>query len=55
MPGSTLSFHLRTLEQGGLIAATRQGRSLIYTAQTAQLRALITFLTGGADALADHS
>ncbi|WP_160123568.1 metalloregulator ArsR/SmtB family transcription factor [Rhodovarius lipocyclicus] len=41
---STLSFHLRALEQAGLIAATRQGRSLIYTARIDRLRALLTFL-----------
>ena len=43
---STLSFHLRALEQAGLIAATRQGRSLIYAAQLAPLRALLSFLAG---------
>ncbi|MES2712791.1 MAG: metalloregulator ArsR/SmtB family transcription factor [Pseudomonadota bacterium] len=42
--GSTLSFHLRALEQAGLIAATRQGRSLIYAVQFARLRALLAFL-----------
>ena len=41
---STLSFHLRALEQAGLIAATRQGRSLIYAARIDRLRALLTFL-----------
>jgi ArsR family transcriptional regulator, arsenate/arsenite/antimonite-responsive transcriptional repressor / arsenate reductase (thioredoxin) len=41
---STLSFHLRALEQSGLIAATRQGRHLIYAAQIARLRALLAFL-----------
>ncbi len=41
---STLSFHLRALEQAGLIAATRQGRHLIYAAQIAELRALLAFL-----------
>ena len=45
LPGSTLSFHLRALEQAGLIAATRQGRSLIYAAQIGALRGLIGFLT----------
>jgi arsenate reductase len=41
---STLSFHLRALEQAGLIAATRQGRSLVYAAQVAALRGLFAFL-----------
>ena len=40
VPASTLSFHLRALDQAGLIAATRQGRSLIYAVQFARLRAL---------------
>ena len=44
VPASTLSFHLRALEQAGLVAATRQGRSLIYAARIARLRALIVFL-----------
>ena len=46
VPPSTLSFHLRALEQAGLIGATRQGRSLIYAAQLVQLRALLAFLAG---------
>jgi arsenate reductase len=44
VPGSTLSFHLRTLEEAGLVAATRHGRSLVYAAQLARLRALLAFL-----------
>jgi len=44
VPSSTLSFHLRALEQAGLIAATRQGRNLIYAVQFARLRALLAFL-----------
>ena len=50
VPPSTLSFHLRALDQAALIAATRQGRSLIYAAQVNRLRALLTFL---ADACCD--
>ena len=45
VPASTLSFHLRALEQAGLIAPTRQGRSLIYAAQIEPLRRLLGFLT----------
>jgi protein-tyrosine-phosphatase/DNA-binding transcriptional ArsR family regulator len=44
VPASTLSFHLRALDQVGLIAATRQGRSLIYAVQFARLRTLLAFL-----------
>ena len=47
---SSLSFHLRALEQAGLIAPTRHGRSLIYAAQIHRLRGLIAFL---ADACCD--
>lgn len=41
---STLSFHLRALEGAGLVAATRQGRLLVYAAQLAMLRAALAFL-----------
>lgn len=44
VPPSTLSFHLRALEGAGLVAATRQGRSLVYAAQVARLRALLAVL-----------
>lgn len=44
IPASTLSFHLRALEGAGLVAATRQGRSLLYAPQLARLRALLAFL-----------
>ncbi|WP_431282413.1 metalloregulator ArsR/SmtB family transcription factor [Humitalea sp. 24SJ18S-53] len=44
VPSSTLSFHLRALDQAGLVAATRQGRSLIYAARLARLRGLLAFL-----------
>jgi arsenate reductase len=47
IPPSTLSFHLRALDHAGLIAATRQGRSLVYAAQVARLRALLAFLAEG--------
>jgi arsenate reductase len=44
VPPSTLSFHLRALEQCGLIRPTRRGRSLVYAAQVARLRGLLAFL-----------
>lgn len=44
VPPSTLSFHFRALEAAGLIAATRQGRHVIYAAQMDRLRAVVTFL-----------
>jgi arsenate reductase len=42
---STLSFHLAALERAGLIAATRQGRSIRYAPRIAAFRALLSFLT----------
>lgn len=44
IPRSSLSFHLSALKQGGLIAERREGRSIIYTADFAAMRALIAFL-----------
>lgn len=41
---STLSFHLRALEQADLILVQRYGRSLVYTAHMARLRGLLAFL-----------
>jgi arsenate reductase len=45
VPASTLSFHLRALEQAGLIRPTRRGRSVIYAAEIEALRRLLGFLT----------
>ncbi|WP_137125934.1 metalloregulator ArsR/SmtB family transcription factor [Roseomonas sp. HF4] len=44
VPSSTLSFHLRALEQAGLVQATRQGRLLLYAPRIAALRALFAIL-----------
>ena len=44
-PPSTLSFHLATLEQAGLVQATRRGRHLIYAVRFFGLRSLFSFLT----------
>lgn len=44
VPPSTLSFHLRALDQVGLVGATRQGRSLVYAARLDRLRGLFAFL-----------
>ena len=41
---SNLSFHLKELEHAGLIAARREARSVIYSANYDGLRALIGFL-----------
>ncbi|MDJ0978640.1 MAG: metalloregulator ArsR/SmtB family transcription factor [Erythrobacter sp.] len=44
VPRSSLSFHLSNLKQTGLIAERRAGRSIIYTANFARMRALVAFL-----------
>jgi ArsR family transcriptional regulator len=45
VPPSSLSHHLGLLEQAGLVQVRRAGRSLIYAADFAAMRALISFLT----------
>lgn len=45
LPAPTLSFHLAQLKHAGLVAATRDGRSLTYTANYDVMRAVIDFLT----------
>ena len=45
IPAATLSFHLKELVQAGLLTQERQGRSLIYRADVAQMNALLAFLT----------
>jgi ArsR family transcriptional regulator len=41
---SNVSFHLKELEHAGMIAARREARSIIYTADYGALNALIQFL-----------
>lgn len=45
VPNSSLSFHLAQLQEAGLVAQRREGRSLIYSADYVQMDALIGFLT----------
>jgi len=45
VPPPTLSFHLRDLENAGLIASTREGRSIRYAADFEAMTALVGFLT----------
>lgn len=45
MPLPTLSFHLKTLQQAGLLARRRRSRSLIYSANFAAINALLAYLT----------
>jgi ArsR family transcriptional regulator, arsenate/arsenite/antimonite-responsive transcriptional repressor len=40
-----MSFHLATLERGGLIASRRDGRHIIYSVRFDRMRSLLGFLT----------
>lgn len=42
---SALSFHLKALNQAGLISAEANGRNLIYRAEFARMNELLTYLT----------
>lgn len=42
---ATLSFHLSQLERAGLIGSRRDSRRIIYAADFARMRSLLTFLT----------
>jgi len=44
VPPSTLSTHLGILSRAGLVKAERQGRTILYAADTEGTRALLTFL-----------
>ncbi|MDD2703779.1 MAG: metalloregulator ArsR/SmtB family transcription factor [Acidocella sp.] len=45
LPSATLSFHLKELRHAGLITFQREGRSLIYSAEFANMNALLAYLT----------
>ncbi len=45
LPSATLSFHLRTLKQAGLVDYQRAGRSLIYTANFSTMKTLLAYLS----------
>jgi len=44
VPAPTLSFHLAALERVGLVAARREGRSIVYTASYPAMEELLGFL-----------
>ena len=44
LPGATLSFHLKTLKQAGLLNVRRESRSLIYSPNFAQMSTLLAYL-----------
>lgn len=45
IPANTLSFHLKTLGHAELIASRQEGRFIYYSANYAQMNALVGFLT----------
>jgi DNA-binding transcriptional ArsR family regulator len=45
LPSATLAFHLKELKHAGLIAFTREGRSLIYAAVYPTMNDLLAYLT----------
>lgn len=45
IPPATLSFHLKTLTQAGLIKPRSEGRFVIYSANFAEMDKLIAYLT----------
>jgi ArsR family transcriptional regulator len=45
LPAPTLSFHLKTLAQAGLVSAVQEGRYIRYRAEMSAINALIAFLT----------
>lgn len=45
IPTNTLSFHLSHLKNAGLVTVRREGRSLIYSAEFVQARAVVAYLT----------
>ena len=44
LPLATLSFHLKTLQQAGLLGGKRQSRSIIYSANFTTINAVIGYL-----------
>lgn len=45
IPANTLSFHLKTLAQAGLLESRQDGRFVFYAANYASMDELIAFLT----------
>jgi ArsR family transcriptional regulator len=45
VPQNTMSAHLAVLSRCGLVTSARQSRSILYCADLARFRALVSFLT----------
>jgi ArsR family transcriptional regulator len=45
LPSPTLSFHLNQLRYAGLVSSRRESRSIIYSANFAAMRGLMSYLT----------
>jgi len=45
IPANTLSFHLKTLAQAGLVSAESQGRTIRYRANIERVQQLVGYLT----------
>jgi ArsR family transcriptional regulator len=45
IPGPTLSFHLKELQNAGLVSARREGRFLFYSTSFDRMKSLVDFLT----------
>jgi ArsR family transcriptional regulator, arsenate/arsenite/antimonite-responsive transcriptional repressor len=45
IPAPTLSFHLKELQNAGLVSARREGRCLYYSTRFDRMNELVAFLT----------
>ncbi len=45
IPGTTLSFHLKNMNQAGLVVSERQGTSIRYSADFDAMNGLVSYLT----------
>ena len=55
IPAPTLSFHLKSLANAGLIVSRRESRNLYYSPNFDRVRSLVGFLTENCCSLADEA